>query len=43
MKTITFPISDSLHKRFRNYCNNKDVNMKDILILAIEYIMQRKK
>ncbi len=41
-KTVTFPISDELHKEFRTYCYDKEITMKDALILAIELILKKK-
>ncbi len=43
MKTITVPISDTLHKKFRRFCFDRDVSMKDAIILAIEILLKNKK
>ncbi len=43
IKTITFPISDELHTRFKQYCIDKDVTMKDALVLAIQIVLQNHK
>ena len=43
VKTITFPVSDELHTRFKTYCSSKDMNMKDALVLAIQIILEKKK
>lgn len=43
VKTITFPVSEDLHTRFKQYCIDKDVNMKDALVLAIQLIINKKK
>ena len=42
VKTVTFGISDELHTRFKNYCTNKNINMKDALVLAIQIIIHKK-
>lgn len=43
VKTITFPVSDELHTRFKNYCTDKDVKMKDACVLAVQIILNSKK
>ncbi len=43
MKTITFGLSDELHTRFKQYCLDKDVLMKDALVLAVQIIINKKK
>ena len=42
VKTITFGISEELHTRFKNFCTNKNINMKDALVLAIQIIINKK-
>ncbi len=42
-KTITFALSDELHKEFSDYCYDKQVTQKDALVLAIELILKKKK
>ena len=39
-KTLTIPISDELHSKFKTYCVNKEVNMKDAVIVAIERVLK---
>ncbi len=42
VKTITVPVSDELHLKFKQYCIDKDVRMRDALVLAIELIINKK-
>ena len=42
-KTITVPVSDELHQKFREYCIKKGVLMKDALTLAIQMIINKRK
>lgn len=42
VKTISFPISDELHVKFKQYCIRKNVNMKDALVLAVQIIINKK-
>ena len=43
IKTITFPLSDNLHMRFKQYCIDRDISMKDALVLAVQLIINKKK
>ncbi len=43
VKTLSFGISDELHTRFKQYCIDRDINMKDALVLAVQVIIQNKK
>ena len=42
-RTITFPVSDELHTKFKQYCIEKDLTMKEALVLAMQIILNKKK
>ncbi len=42
-QSITFPISDELHTKFKRYCIDKDVTMKEALVIAIQLIINKKR
>ena len=41
-KTITFAVSDELHKDFKIYCYNKQITVKEGLTLAMQIILKKK-
>lgn len=42
VKYVSVALSDELHTKFKNYCTDRDVNMKDALTLAIQIIINKK-
>ena len=40
--TVTVGLSNELHTKFKNYCTNKNIKMKDALVLAIQIIINKK-
>ena len=39
MRTISFPVSNELHSKFKKYCIDKNMTMKEALTLAMEIVL----
>ncbi len=42
VKTLTIPISDDLHTEFKKYCLDRDITIREAVLLAIQLILKKR-